>query len=479
MANDKRIALGLFLLAAVTFGWFFGGAGWNQDAQFDLTRALVERHTLYIDGYDANTGDVSRGVGGHTYINKTPGVSFMAAIPYSIVLAVETGLRAPVDRMTRTNAWIVTAFSCGLCGALISPVLFLYGRRRIGASPRTTLCVCVAIAFGTMVFPYSTMLFAHVPAALFLLLAVTLAREHPVAAGAAAGIATCCFYVCAIAPAILFVLALLRSRRDAAHFVAGGLPFAILLGIYQWLCFGSPLRTAVESSTQFTEKRLLFGVFHRPSLEALYGIAFSPYRGLFFASPVLLSALIGLVVMLRRRDLRHEFVAVTAIGALFFFIIGGFNGWNGGCAFGPRYLLPIVPLLGIPMLAASRIASKALRSMWIAAAFLSIGIAFVATATDPLPCPSVHDPIRRFLLPAFFTGRIPEETQLAFHLTERVNNVALPSAAGNLGETLCGKGTRSSIVPILVWLVAGTALLFWVAGTASSGPAPERRPSTR
>lgn len=476
--GDRGIALGLFLLAAVTFGWFSGGAGWNQDAHFDLTRALVERHTLYIDGYDVNTGDVSRSADGHSYINKPPGVSFIAAIPYSVVFAVESGLRAPVDWMTRTNLWIVTALSCGLCGALIGPVLYLYGRRRIGASPSAALAISVAIAFGTIVFPYSTMLFAHVPAALFLLLAVSLAGDHPVAAGAAAGLAACCFYVCVPAAAILTLIIFLRTRRAAARFVYGSLPFAILLGLYQWLCFGSPFRTAVEMSTPFTEKGLLFGVLRLPSFETLYGISFSPYRGLFFASPVLLSALAGFVVMARRRDLRHELVAVAAIATLFFVVVAGFNGWNGGCAFGPRYLLPIVPLLGIPMLVASGTASRALRAMWIAAAFLSIGIALIATATDPMPCPGVRDPIRRYLLPAFFTSRIPEETRLAipWYETRHVDKVSLPRDSGNLGEIPFGKGTRSSIIPIVVWLASGTALLFRAAGKVSATQLPTKQP---
>src|SRR3954453_10623044 len=89
VSTDAKIAAGLFLLAAVTFAYFTGGAGWNQDAHFDLTRAIVERQTLYIDGYDVNTGDVSKGTGGHTFINKPPGASIIAAIPYVVIFAIE------------------------------------------------------------------------------------------------------------------------------------------------------------------------------------------------------------------------------------------------------------------------------------------------------------------------------------------------------------------------------------------------------
>lgn len=462
MSRDGKTATGLFFIAAVAFGYFTGGAGWNQDAHFDLTRALVERHTFYIDGYDVNTGDVSRGTGGHVYINKPPGASLLAAIPYAIIFAAEKLLHAPIDGMTRINCWIATALSIGLCGACIGPALYLYGRRRLGTSPAAALGVAAAILFGTVIFPYSTMLFAQIPAALFLLLAVVLLPKRPLISGIAAGAALSCFYVCVAAAAILLIVACVQSRQAAARFAIGCLPWVLLMSIYQWLCFGSPFRTAVEASTPFTENGSLFGVLRMPSAEALYGISSSPYRGLFFASPILLFALIGLVVMARRDD--RDVWPIAAIVAIFFIAIASFNGWNGGCAFGPRYLVPIVPLLGIPMLMATRIKSRSLWVLWIAAAFVSISINFIATTTDPMPCPGVSNPIRGYLLPAFFTGRIPEKSRIAFpwYPTRSVDKIALPRDSGNLGELLFGKRKRASIFPILVWLVGGMSFLFRV-----------------
>ncbi|HEV7240495.1 MAG TPA: hypothetical protein VGQ36_14750, partial [Thermoanaerobaculia bacterium] len=347
-ATDRRIAVGLFILAFVTYAWFFGGGGWNQNAQFDLTRALVERQTLHIDGYRVNTGDISWSrVSGewHAYINKPPGVSFLAAIPYAFLYAIEHARNVPIDSWTwiTINAWLVTVLTCGVTGALIPVVLYLYGIRR--ASRLAALGVALAVAFGTIVFPYATMLMAHVPAALFLLLTFIWIEERPMLAGICAGIAGVCFYICIPAAIVMLIDAMIRSRRDAMRFALGGLPFGIVLGIYQYLCFGSPFRTSVEASTNFTEKGLLFGVFHLPSLDALWGLTFSEYRGLFFVSPVLLLAFLGAFRMKRR-----ELAMIAAIVTIFLVSIAGFNGWHGGSAFGPRYLLPMIPLLAIPML---------------------------------------------------------------------------------------------------------------------------------
>src|SRR6185295_7196077 len=107
------------------------------------------------------------------------------------------------------------------------------------------------------------------------------------------------------------------------RFLLGVLPFGVLMAIYQWLCFGSPFRTAVEASTPFTQRGLLFCVIRMPSIDALYGITLSPYRGLFFVSPVLLLAFVS---MKRSR----EFWTIIAIVTTFILAIASFNGWNVG-----------------------------------------------------------------------------------------------------------------------------------------------------
>jgi hypothetical protein len=451
VSTDTKIAAGLFVLAAVTFGYFTGGAGWNQDAHFDLTRAIVERQTLYIDGYDVNTGDVSKGTDGHIFINKPPGASILAAAPYALIYTIEWSLHAPVDSMTRINRWISTALSVGLCGALIGPILYLYGRRKMAATRTAALCVSAVILFGTIVFPYSTMLFAHVPAALFLLLAFTLLETRPIAAGVAAGIAVSCFYVCAIAAAILVLLAFSHQRRTGIRFILGALPFGFLMAIYQWFCFGSPFRTAVEASTPFTHGGYLFGVITIPSTDALYGITISPYRGLFFVSPILLLAFVGFALMKRNAS----YWSLIAIVITFVLVIASFNGWHGGFAFGPRYLVPIVPLLGIVMMATR------LRPIWIGVAIISVGLNFIATATDPMPSSQLPHPVSRYLVPAFFTGHIGERTRrdIGYFETQSVANVALARESGNLGEFIFGKQKLASIVPILLWLAGGFAIL--------------------
>jgi hypothetical protein len=431
----------------------------------------VERRTFAVDGYHVNTGDLTA-VRGQNFINKPPGASFLAAIPYAPIYAVERALRVPVDSwwaMT-LNAYLVTMLSCGVTGAFIPVVLFLYARRRFDVGSRAAVAVALTIAFCTIVWPYSTMLFAHVPSAFFLLLAFVLVRDRPLLAGLAAGAAGMTFYLCIIAA--LALLLLVRSSRALARFVAGATPFAILLCWYQYVCFGSPFKTALEDSAPFTDRTLFLGVFRLPTFDALSNLTLTPYRGLFFSSSILLFALVGAVVMFRRREVRSELAAVVAIVFLFVGIVAGFNGWHGGSAWGPRYLLPIIPLLGIPMLFAAHMA----KPLWIALAALSFSMQFVATSVDPLPPATVGNPLMHYQLYAFRTGRWPNGSH---HGKVSINEQAIDSigayaihergshetiwASFNLGEFLVGAQRRTSVVPVFLWIVLGSVYLLRTA----------------
>src|SRR5437870_6319134 len=117
---DRQLAFWLFLLTFVTYAYFQAGGGWNQNSQFDLTRAIVERHTFAIDDYASNTGDVSRAAG-HIYSNKSPALSWMAAIPYALLYALERGNGIDINAIEAItlNAYICTLLCVALPGALI------------------------------------------------------------------------------------------------------------------------------------------------------------------------------------------------------------------------------------------------------------------------------------------------------------------------------------------------------------------------
>lgn len=461
----------IFFTLLFAYAYFFGGSGFNQNATFDLTRALVERHALSIDPYASNTADVSFHAG-HVYSNKAPGLAFAAAIPYALLHAIHGAPRNAIE--LNLYLYFCTVIVCGVSGALIGVLMFAAAIDR-GASRRKATWLALLTGFGTPLFAYSTMLFAHVPSALLVLLTYESQRRgRPLAAGLAAGAATFINYLC-LPLALIFI-----PRRGALRYIAGGAPFAIALAAYQLLAFGSPLRTSIATmNPAFIERGAALGIFHLPRLDALWGITFSPYRGLFYLAPILLVALAGI------RDCRIG----IAFGVLLM-LNASFNGWHGGYAIGPRYLIAVVPLLALGLLNIPRRA-------WIAvlvAAPISLLFNVAVTVVDPQPPDNLHDPIGHYAIPSLITGHaVPDEKAPWLHdyytgqtSTNRVAaDELLPFqrhapgsresewASFNLGELFFGPGSAASLLP---WLLMTAITL---ASLRDRSPASGTTPDTR
>ena len=469
--TDRRVSEWLFLLTFAVYAYFHGGGGWNQNSQIDLTRAIAERQTFAIDAYAGNTGDLSF-VSGHLYTNKSPALSWIAAAPYALLNAVERARDLDVNdiRVVTLNVYLCTLLCVALPGALIPALLYAVARRR-GISPSQAVLVALATAFGTQLFPYATLFMLHVPSAL--LLAYALIGERRAMAGFAAGVATAMNYLCVVG--LLFVFA---RKRDRA-FLAGAIPPLLALAVYQQLCFGSFLSIGIaHENPHFLNRRALFGVFQLPTLESLYGVTVSPYRGFFFFAPLLLIAFFGFAAWWRDRRAECA-LAITAILALVSFNVS-FNGWEGGFGVGGRYLVPLIPLFAVAIAYSRR--SK----MIIALGVVSLVINFAAAAVDPQPSGTIPRPVSDYLLPLLITGhfsaRVPitppwsAETFTGHTAVNRMtydeavvfsrhppDSDASEWASFNLGEPLTGPGDIRSLIPIALLILGGG---FVIARTA-------------
>jgi hypothetical protein len=483
--GDRRIASWLAILTFAVYVYSFAGGGWNQNAQFDLTRAIVERHTFAIDAYAGNSGDVSY-ANGHVYANKAPALAWLAAIPYAVLAPLERarGIDLSAAHVLTFNAYLCTLLTVALPGALIPAMLYAAARRRRFA-PRWSAFVALAVAFGTQLFPYATIFMVHVTSGALLLFALTSPRRG--AAGFAAGLATAMNYLCAPA-LLLFALpgvvapasgAPRRPGKAAATFLAGAaVPVALLLG-YQRSCFaGFFTNSVVMTDARFLSSGALFGVLQAPSLPVFFAITFSPYRGVFYFAPLLIAALGGAILWLRGGGDRRELAAITALAAFFFAFNLCFNGWEGGFGIGGRYLVPVIPLAGLMILHCR----GWLRPLTMALAALSFAINFTATVVDPQPSATIPRPLTQYLLPLLLRGHFspdvpitPPWSAATFTGHTSVNRLTLDEAivferhppgspesewtSFNLGEAFFGPGDARSITPLLLLLALGFAAI--------------------
>ncbi len=326
-----------WLLGAVTFFsliYFYEGGGWNQNSRFDLLRAIVERHTLQIDAYHENTQDKAH-FQGHYYSDKAPGLVFLA-VP--IALAARPGLRVVgIDpesaRGEYVLSWLVTALVVALPTALAGICLFFLALK-FGCGSIAAVFAAAVMCVGTPIWAYGGLFWAHALVGACLVFAFAAAvklRESGSAVsefgwalcvGLAAGWATVTEYPAAPASAMLAFLTLGQAwrRGNAARWrvIAGvGVGAAVCLIVllsYLHAAFGSfrPSYAYYDpNSFSFMQQQGYLGLTY-PHPDRLLKLLFGCSRGLFFASPVMVVAPVGLWWLWKEK--RFSSFALAAAG---------------------------------------------------------------------------------------------------------------------------------------------------------------------
>ena len=117
-----------------------------------------------------------------------------------------------------------------------------------------------------------------------------------------------------------YAIWIMRRVLPIALFALGGLIPIGLWGAYNTAIFGTPFALGYQYVANPYWSAILSTGFlsaNVPTLEAMWGLTFSPFRGLFFTSPILLLSLPGLV-LLRRSIFRAEWITTLAIVLSFF-----------------------------------------------------------------------------------------------------------------------------------------------------------------
>ena len=472
----RRPETALFALVLGAYAYFYQAGGWNQNARFDLVRAIVERGTLTIDAYESNTGDKARR-DGHLYSDKAPGVSLTAAPVYAVAHALAGGLRE-TDRCQALASYLCTVWAVALPSAVAVVALYAFLGDVLRLGPALCAAFALAYAFGTLAFPYSTLLYGHQPAAAFAFVGFVIlaqARQRapaPVergrllAAGLALGWAVVIEYPAALSAAAVAAYALvsLAPRRRLLWTAAGvAAALAVLLG-YHALAFGGPFDLPYSFSVQQPRHRGVFMGLGLPTGRVLRYLLVDEYRGLFHGSPWLLLAVPGAWALARSR-LRAEAFACVAVALLYLVLNASLTDWHGGWGMGPRHLVAALPYLAVLAAgvfardgALGRTRRGIMRPTAVLgglAAVFSVFLMLVGTAVKPEVPRNVERPFRAFLLPAFFEGRLALNTQSIDMVTGRGH---VQRRAWNLGELLGLEG-RATLLPLGLY---AAVLLAWL-----------------
>jgi hypothetical protein len=466
--TEGRLRFVVFLYVFVALGYFLPAPTWSPVSRFMLTRAIVERGTFELGELAEATGDRAR-VGERYFSDKAPLPSLMAVPAYALVRAWQKAQgRAPqfaakgteeaparsvrVSPAFRMGLYASSVTTAALSGALLAVALAIALGRRIEA--RLARLVSVGAVLGTPLVPYGASFFGHTMAAAGLfgafVLVDPLARpSHERGRLAAAGLLLAgsvgCEYIVAL-PALFVAVSVLvwaqagQRLRVLAWLALGAAPIVLALGAYHTACFGVPWRTGydfiVHPAFAPGQSSGFFGIT-TPRPGVAWALLFGSARGLFVISPVSLVALLaGISAWRRNRD------PGLLLGLLCFVVLWLVNAsyfrWEGGWATGPRHMVPAFGFLGLGL--GYAFVDPRFRLLAAAALGVSVVIIVLTTAVG-LEAPPDQHALFDYLLPHVGEGRIPR----------------LPGAS-NLG-LLAGLSRRTSLVPMVLWLMLGAAVL--------------------
>lgn len=435
----------IFLILFITYSYFHQGGGWSQNSRFAQIRSIVETGQFKINDYliyrvvndsggkpklqrqpippdskleqiglIANTGDLSI-FEGRLYPNKPPRAVLAAVPAYFAIYHVERALGIdPDDWWPLTiNAYLTTVFSVSLLTALGGAAFYRISLRLFpSAAVRTHIASTMTFGLGTMLLPFATMLYDHAQVATLSLVTLWLlllkkdggivSPSFPLVllvAGLLAGLTVMMNYA-SIIFLLLFALCaawIAGTWKRILFFAAGTMPPLLFLAWYHQVCFGNVLATAnTYQWGLFREEGMaLFGMFGAPQFDIVIKLLFSGHRGLFVTSPVLMLSIVGFWFMWVRNQQRAEIGLFAAIFLGFLVMNSSFNRWDAGWSIGPRYLIPALPFLALPL----TLVFEKLPRTTLALATLSSTIMLLATAADPQPPGGTQNPFIHYILP--------------------------------------------------------------------------------
>jgi hypothetical protein len=391
--------LGVVAIAAIVLAYAtpMQSIGCAQSAHYAAIRSIAAGRPS-IDRYANETCDLVS-VNGHYYAAKGPALDLWTA-PYYLLLHAAHAVPAnpnahlsypdamagiPLRAVWQIGLWAVVLPALGL--------LILLRRTVDRLEPGLGIAAAAILGLATLVLPFSTLLFAHVPAAALAFLSFALLFGHDrrplrvAAAGAAAGLAVATDLPLAVPAVVLGLYAAAgapRVRRLAA-FAAGGAVGLLPLWIFNLWAFGNPLHLAYggepgQGAAGGWQQTGFFGQ-GLPSFRVLVEVLLSQ-RGLIVITPVVAAAGVG-TYLLWRRGLRAEAGLIASLVLVELV-------WNsarhptafalGGWSPGPRFLIPLLPFLCFALAPALRRAPATVGAL----ALVSAGAMVVATSAEPL-----------------------------------------------------------------------------------------------
>ena len=353
--TNTRVAVLIGALALVVFGPIVAIDTAQPASRYSLTAALAEHHSVDLGRYRRELG-VDRAIyRGHLRSDKAPGQPLLAVPVYLVGRALGAQSAAHTHVRADLGLWWETLWSATLPFALLLALMFLacarFARRRVA------LAVTAAFGLGTMMLPHAVNLYAHDLTALFAFGAWMLVEPDVITPRRAAfggmltALAVLCEYEALFVLVVLGGYLLVRNRARLGWFALGAVAPLAVLAWYQWAAFGAPWHTPATYYAGVVNGTNEGG-YSIPGLHGAWSVLFGN-RGLWIGAPVALVAMVAAVWLLTAGPAparRHAGIGL-AIMVAYLVLCAGWSGLPTLEEPGPRYLIPALPFLAVPLAA--------------------------------------------------------------------------------------------------------------------------------
>ena len=378
--STAGLCLGVFLLVAAVYAGLGSGRIDMIDGQFRFEVA----HNLVAFGVPEVRDPELRGgpttADGRRY-SMTQLTTSLSGVPL-VALARALG----PESLAREHFFF--SLTSGLVTAATATLLVRF-YLVLGVAAGPAVFWTLVFAFATLMFPKATSVFDQAQHGFVLLLACYLgftgARRDSLMLTALGGVVLGLFvsfrelYV-AIVPALAIVtLAAPQAptgarRRALLRYLA--FTGASATGVLVWMTVN--YLQATDPFASLKAATAVLAPFDNPALGAVT-LLVSPGKGLLLYSPAIVLALFGLKRLLKSEQRLAE--AVVTVAVLYVLLIGSLSFFAGDWCWGPRYLVPVLPLvaLGFPMVRMSRPSTRMLVGATIMA---SLAIQLLAISLD-------------------------------------------------------------------------------------------------
>ena len=146
---------------------------------------------------------------------------------------------------------------------------------------------------------------------------------------------------------LYFLAITINKNNKFKHFLSFSVPLAssyVIFLLVDFVRFGVVSRSIVSDASRLTTNNLVLPLEH---LQHIFGLLLSPGLGLFIFAPICLTVFFSFPDFFRRNKI--DCLLFSGIFIWFLVYFAGLPSWHGLVGWGPRYLLPVIPFLILPL----------------------------------------------------------------------------------------------------------------------------------